>query len=169
MGSITWVSLVIERVGPGASWIDQTDNVDPANLSAGYVIGNTLANASRVWDSKGSYNTLDGGTNYHSHSYSYGNFRGTRGYIGVRFQINGETKYGWIEFEGAGQQTNHQPGIIHDWAYEACTDEPIVAGATTGGADCGTIPTLNEWGMIFLVSLLAAGGLAYGRKEEELS
>ena len=101
-----------------------------------------------------------------SSSYSYGNFRGERGFIGVRFEISGETKYGWIDFEGtvgsAGQ------GTIHGWAYEACTDEPIMAGATTGGADCDAIPTLNEWGMIILVGLLAAGGLVYGRKEEEL-
>ena len=150
---------------PGASWVGTSSF--PEKLSGGYAVG---PNPVIPWYS--SFGALA-----YSVIYTYsgdavfntftGNFAGERGFIGIRFEISGETKYGWIDFEGVVGQ----PGrvIIHDWAYEACSDTAIEAGATSGGADCEAIPTLNEWGMIILVGLLAAGGLAYSRKEEALS
>ncbi|MEA1922501.1 MAG: IPTL-CTERM sorting domain-containing protein [Pseudomonadota bacterium] len=148
-------------VGANAAWLGTTFPF-PARLSSGYNFGPAVS--SSLWGSGYgilAYSiavTYSGSTYY---STSVGNFLGERGFIGVRFEISGETKYGWIDFEGvvghAGQ------GIIHGWAYEDVSDTAIAAGATGE-----PIPTLNEWGMIFLVGLLAAGGLVYGRKEEEL-
>ena len=141
----------------------------PARLSCGYNIGYPL-------DSAGTFNwnfsllpPVSYGLLASTGISSYGNFIGERGCIGVVFSIGlGPPFFGWVDFEGDVQDAAR--GIIHGWAYENQPLVPIAAGATPdGGCSCEAIPTLNEWGMIILVGLLAAGGLAYSRKEEELS
>lgn len=78
------------------------------------------------------------------------------GYAGVRFQRSGQTHYGWIKLEISF--VGGEPGVWRlsatDWAYEACPDQPIEAGATTGGpAVCGgQAPT----------AIPVAGPIAYG-------
>ena len=140
----------------GAAWVGNPSNFSPPRLSCAYDIGPTLPRDSYVWD-----DNFYGLLTYFGGSYYYGNFSRARGYLGVRFQVDGENLYGWIDFQG--DENGH--GIIHGWAYED-SGAPIAAGA--GSDNCEVVPTLNEWGMIILVSLLAAGGLAYTRKEEEL-
>ncbi len=54
---------------------------------------------------------------------------------------------------------------IIDWAYEDTPDTPILAGAT--GVVPQPIPTLNEWGMIVLMTLLA-GAAAWKMNKPEL-
>jgi len=60
---------------------------------------------------------------------TYGNFCGTSGYIGVRFLINGNTHYGWIQVDLSSDFIT-----IVDMAYENVADAPILAGQTSGGA-----------------------------------
>jgi len=55
-----------------------------------------------------------------------GKFIGKKGYLGVRFQISGNTHYGWIQFTADEDLKN---GKILDWAYEDQLDTPIKAGA----------------------------------------
>ena len=83
-------------------------------------------------------------------SYELGNFLNHSGYMGVRFGINGNTHYGWIAYEGTG----YAEGKISGWAYEDVADTAIAAG------DTGTtpIPTLNQWGIIFLMGLILMEG-----------
>ena len=133
-----------------ASWLATTTSYYVAKLSGGY----TIAPSASLW-------TYSYGSLAYTGNFSGGNFLHVPGYIGVRFELNGDTKYGWIDFEGDANDGGQ--GTIYGWAYEDVTDAPIIAG-DTGAA----IPTLNEWGMIILVGLLAAGGLVYGRKEEEI-
>ncbi|MBZ0111365.1 MAG: hypothetical protein K8J08_02785 [Thermoanaerobaculia bacterium] len=65
---------------------------------------------------------------FHSLNYgssSFGNWpSGTSGYIGVRFDIAGETHYGWVHL----QMTSNNSLVITDWAYEDVPDTPIAAG-----------------------------------------
>lgn len=111
------------------------------------------------------YWTHTAGTNTYSYSYRAGNFIDQEGFVGVRFQIDGNTHYGWIAFEGTWDPPGWQEGRITGWAYEDVPDTAIAAG------DQGPqppIPTLNEWGMIFLAALILASGayLMKTRREE---
>ncbi len=100
-----------------------------------------------------------------------GSFTGNRGFIGVRFQISGNTHYGWIEYEGSTgivtgssdegsrQLKNGLPfvqGTIYGWAYEDVPERRIKAGDK--GQPAQPVPTLNEWGMIFLMGLILLEG-----------
>ena len=69
-------------------------------------------------------------------------------YMGLEFKINGQTHYGWIQFEGFGHPSVVFPvydeagnivtyvnipsilgGRINSWAYETEPGKPIIAGA----------------------------------------
>lgn len=56
---------------------------------------------------------------------SNGNFLGTEGYIGVRFDISGSTHYGWVRVEMASDGTSM---TIKDYAYDATPNTAINAG-----------------------------------------
>ena len=50
--------------------------------------------------------------------------------LGVRFQINSETHYGWIRYQGLGAEDGTaESGTIVDWAYEDTPYTPISADA----------------------------------------
>jgi hypothetical protein len=58
-------------------------------------------------------------------NYSFGSFLDiTNRYLGVRFQINGETHYGWIGFRSTSEGNAQLAG----WAYETAPNTPIHAG-----------------------------------------
>ena len=88
-------------------------------------------------------------------TYGFGNFDGATGYIGVRFLINGNTHYGWIQYRGDLLSAS---GTIIDWAYEDYPDTPIRAGQRQSAGPPTTIPALNQWGIIVLILLLAGCG-----------
>lgn len=94
----------------------------PARLPDNYTIDNGLNWAS------GSDNILAGKFQYFNNSTGYssaaGKFLGKQGYLGVRFQISGETHYGWIQFRADEDAKN---GKIVDWAYEDQPDTLIRA------------------------------------------
>jgi len=135
---------------------------DPLNLSANYQIGPTLANAPRAVWAHQYFGTLNA-TQYGNTS-SHGNFINATGYIGVRFQTTCGLAYGWIHYQGVttpGGDTS--TGTIIDWAYED-NCQPIPAGQTQTQTPVN-VPTLNQWGMIIFVFLLA--GLAMKRLKKE--
>jgi len=94
-----------------------------------------------------------------SYKGNYGDFGGKRGYMGVRFDISGNTHYGWIQFDAAFDGLS---GTIVDWAYEDVPGKAVAAG-DTGPAP---IPTLNQWGMMFLAGLILLEGARRLRKEK---
>lgn len=54
-----------------------------------------------------------------------GNFIGAEGFVGIRFDISGQTHYGWARVEVA---PNGQSMTIKDYAYESTPGLPIAAG-----------------------------------------
>ena len=74
-----------------------------------------------------------------------GSFQNRTGYIGVRFAIDGEKHYGWIQYTGTGACYSNPSictasGTMHDWAYESAPDTSIKAGQT---ADATTTTTTS--------------------------
>ncbi len=91
---------------------------------------------------------------------NYGPFPdGTNKFIGVRFTNADGEHFGWIRVNLAAGSTSIK---IVDWAYEDVPGKSIPAGK---GAD--VIPTLNEWGIIVLMTLLA-GAAAWKMNKPEL-
>ncbi|MBT6053429.1 MAG: PEP-CTERM sorting domain-containing protein [Candidatus Scalindua sp.] len=60
---------------------------------------------------------------------SHGNFLGSRGFLGVDFDISGDTHYGWVDLE---LSSNASLLTIHGWGYETDPDTGIIAGAGEG-------------------------------------
>jgi len=64
-----------------------------------------------------------------------------------------------ISDEGSRQLKNGLPvvqGTIYGWAYEDVPERRIKAGDK--GQSAQPVPTLNEWGMIFLMGLILLEG-----------
>jgi hypothetical protein len=82
------------------------------------------------------------------------------GVAGLKFKIGSNTHYGWVKLRYNG------PGNITavEWAYEACPDEAIKAGATSGGASCGTPPVSVPAGnpALYGLTALSLGVLGLG-------
>ncbi len=74
-----------------------------------------------------SYGILDGD------AFDFGGFfTANQGYLGVSFEVDGSTHYGWIEFSHGADNiwfSEDDPYLyVHGWAYENTPDTPIVAG-----------------------------------------
>ncbi len=88
-----------------------------------------------------------------------------RGYIGIAFDIAGNTHYGWIQVE-VEQELELTIGVdnspirgrscitILDYAYNSVPNRPILAGL-----QAEAIPTMSQWGLICLNLLLLIFGL----------
>jgi hypothetical protein len=85
---------------------------------------------------------------------------GSSGFLGLRFEFNGNTHYGWANLTVNPDFST----TLHDFAYEACPDEGIHVGSTTGGAACdsGSVPEPHS---AALMALGAAGLLALRRRK----
>lgn len=102
----------------GASWINQSGPDGAARLSYGENISYYAPGTDQWWGTDN--NTLF----IFSNGMGYGAFPGP-GYIGVRFEIDISTHYGWIHIEtdGAGDWLN-----ISGWAYNDVDGASIKAG-----------------------------------------
>lgn len=62
-------------------------------------------------------------------SYSRGPWKNRPGvgFLGAKFQIDGETHYGWIRLS----HTSPKGGLMTGYAYETIPNKPIIAGATS--------------------------------------
>lgn len=93
-------------------------------------------------------------------------------FAGVRFNIGGNTHYGWIRLswnDTHGIDTSMTPDgfvdqvTIYDWAYESTPDTTILAGATPPP----TPPTVPEPGSLALLATGAAGIAALRRRRQQ--
>ncbi|MBN2108754.1 MAG: hypothetical protein JW832_15115, partial [Deltaproteobacteria bacterium] len=60
------------------------------------------------------------------------------GYLGVRFQIDEATHYGWVKYQGDNSTDNGTTvsGRIVEWAYEDAPFEPIYVDAEPPAPPC---------------------------------
>lgn len=80
---------------------------------------------------------------------------GTPGFLGVRFDISGQTHYGWVRVGVTFQSTSFR---IVDWAYNTTSGEAIRAGEP-----------IPEPSTLSLMALGAAGLLALRRRKQKSS
>ena len=99
---------------------------DPVRLPNNYPIGSNLPSPSYYWNN--GQNTLNGSL-FGSTTDTMGSFNNATGYIGVRFNADCGTAYGWIQYQGVTTIGNTATGTIIDWAYDN-TCQPIAAGQT---------------------------------------
>jgi len=59
---------------------------------------------------------------------------GRSGYLGLSFQINGETYYGWVYLSVSLDEGNNPFVTLNGYAYETTPGMPIKAGQTTDGS-----------------------------------
>ncbi len=133
---------------------------DPANLSYGFTIGSTLT-GTLYW--AGGTDTLAGPPT------PLGNFytQGSQGYIGVVFDDFQCEHYGWIQFRHDNVGPPFTQGTVIDWAYEDACGVSILAGDV--GPPPVPAPTLNQWGLLILMTLLAGAGTLMIKKQQENS
>lgn len=89
---------------------------------------------------------------YPAFSFSYGQWMYTKNrYIGLTFQINGETHYGWARVAVNVDRNVGMNATLTGYAYETIPNKPIIAGKTKGP----DVITLQSGSL---------AGLAMGRK-----
>ena len=111
-------------------------SADPAKIRLG--LGNVIPGEAIGW--------IDGNAelSFSSLSFSYNNGGTTnkavggplfsrKGYLGVKFQIDNATHYGWIQYQGDNGTQNVDnatslKATVVDWAYEKLPDTPISIG-----------------------------------------
>lgn len=115
----------------------------------------------------------------------WGHIFGNRArYLGLKFQINGETHFGWARLNVRLKQNSPRTFQAHltGYAYETIPNKPIKAGQTTGDADAAarlnSKPRLRPLPVRHIPSsparfatlgalALGADGLALWRREEQ--
>jgi hypothetical protein len=100
-----------------------------AALNQGEVISFSL-NPAYQWINAGNVpggNATIGASAIFDGEYFYtGNFSGLDAFIGLQFQFDGTTHYGWME---VNNYPNAAAGQVLGWAYETSPNTPITAGA----------------------------------------
>src|ERR1700722_13269931 len=102
-------------------------NIGPVTRSAPFVSSGGLVEATNT--SRGSF---------YSRGYWAGNLKNH--YIGVRFQLNGQTHYGWIRLTVTTNTKLRKPSLeatITGYAYETVANKLIKAGTTATAATAG--------------------------------
>ncbi len=90
-------------------------------------------------------------------------------YMGVKFQLNGKTHYGWVRLNiKTTSNPNGAPltATITEYAYESVANKTIKAGATTSTAMVPAEDTQNEVGPSLGMLAAGADGLPGWRREE---
>lgn len=154
--TFTYVGAV--AVAPsGNNWMADS-NSDPANIALGNPISSGQSLSSGL-GSLGAVNSYYFGSPYNVTygPYASGNFLSSDGFLGVQFQINGNTHYGWVRCEvTSGGDTLS----VKEYAYQSIADSSINAGATDNGpvgiteiVDFAEIRNMNNKVMINLTEI----------------
>jgi hypothetical protein len=99
------------------------------------------------------------------------------GYLGVRFDIGGNTHYGWVRIRvemdaypanGVGTSVGSYSKLtILDYAYQSKPNTPLRVGDKEG-LEVLTIPTMGQWGLIVLNLLLVIFGVQVVQERRKL-
>ena len=94
-------------------------------------------------------------------------------YVGVRFQLNGQTHYGWVRLTVTTSPTHHpvMSATITAYAYETVANKPILAGTAATSAPEVHIPENAQHHAGPSLGMLAAGaeGLTAWRRDNPRS
>jgi len=133
----------------------------PANLSNGVVGYGGKASALQAGDSIGSGRAFRGGKMASLFTFIGTEFqiRGKWGdvknrYLGLKFQINGETHYGWARLNVGGKPL---VANLTGYAYETVPNMPIAAGKTKGPDGASSPKQAKSDGTQATLGTLAAG------------
>jgi len=123
-----FVRILVERLGSNSLIASSALYTYPLALSSNYTISNSNTN----WTNQ-QFQTL--AFSYTSTSACFGNWcTSTDKYLGLRFDINGNTHYGWAKLDvnvNAGNIT----WSVKEYAFNMTPDEAIDAGQKTLGVD----------------------------------
>jgi hypothetical protein len=92
-------------------------------------------------------------------------------YLGLQFQMNGGTHYGWARLSVSVNKETRLTAVLTGYAYETTPNTPILAGATSGadeaflapGSDLGKSAPSSGLGAL----ALGAQSISIWRREEE--
>jgi hypothetical protein len=113
----------------GASILARYDEVDFGPYTGSYYVAKGLSSgdpidaAQTVW---AGYGYLGVKGTYYSEPVNFGDFLGGDKFLGVRFEVGGNTHYGWVRIGVAGDGKSLK---IKDYAYHTTPDTAIDAGA----------------------------------------
>lgn len=111
-----------------------------ASLDFGYLVDSNSGNGTpEEWFALAGWDTLA----YVLSTGETGEFLNGRGYVGLEFEAEGETHYGWLDLEGmVGSQI-----MVHGWAYESTPGVGVIAGAVPepSSAILFTIGAIGAW------------------------
>ncbi len=186
IANVRFVGSVAKYMYPTTNGSLTTTYAQAGKLASGFQIGPTINNVP---------STASTGTGFVNRDNNSAGFQSVKivsgygtewspagtGFLGVKFDINGKTHYGWVELDVTpltvnppmlphGDNASNYNFTVTRWAYESCPDTPIQAGEETNSlCNDNDVPTLSEWGLITLAILLLSFGTLYiGRREEEL-
>lgn len=130
-------------IDPNCSWLyNQAGAITSLNyidqLSSGVIINSTKSFSKNTRLCKNMAISLTFGSTYSYNRYGNWSADSQTNYIGVRFNISGNTHYGWIRV--TLNNLNHEL-IIHDYAYEDTPNTPINAGQMFIAPPPATNPT----------------------------
>jgi hypothetical protein len=121
--------------------------------------GATMASQSRTWDHyRCPFRTNVHHTGISCTSSRGGPWRNSGGFLGLKFDIKGQTHYGWIELSISAGGGAFVSGYVADYAYQSQPNVPITAGATA--------TAVAEPGSLSLLALGALGLAAWRRKRQ---
>jgi hypothetical protein len=92
---------------------------------------------------------------------------GAKGYLGIKFQINGQTHYGWARLS-----IGRLPATLTGYAYETIPNKPIIAGKRSEASESAAVrpdEVLAPGKTQASLAMLARGAdsIAIWRREEE--
>tara|TARA_B110000014_G_C20114512_1_gene588168 strand:+ start:1145 stop:2026 length:882 start_codon:yes stop_codon:yes gene_type:complete len=115
--------------GSGNSWMANSSDTTIASVPVGSYIGSSDLFATDG-SALGAIMDISIPLMGYSVTYPYGPFLAQEGFAGLKFQIGGNTHYGWVRVEVTADGTILS---VKDYAYDATPNTAIVAGETGSG------------------------------------
>jgi hypothetical protein len=119
------------------------DGAGPLALPAGSVVGSSRAFTNAYRNERvmaSAYKSIY----YFTYTGVRGNWANTKqAFLGLKFEIQGQTHYGWAEFSVDAAVKNRKQFLVHatllGYAYEATPNQSIMTGQTSGATAAETV------------------------------
>jgi hypothetical protein len=136
--STSFEQILVDPVGSNAVWGTAPSYLYPFALNEGDAIGDNpswISGGGQILRYKASAGASSCGF---ASSWCPGDI--TDKYLGLRFEVGGNTHYGWVRLDVLGTNTTDD-WIVKDFAFEATPDTPIQAGQTLSTTDQALLAT----------------------------